>query len=312
MNKRIQSTLLAIGVAASWAVISPKPTPADEGQPATTAGKAESVRLSPGAVDRSGLKVLVAGPTSIAPTLTLSGKLVPQEDRVARITPRFPGVVRELRRRTGQSIGRGEVVAVVENNQTLQPYEVKSPIAGVVVQRRATVGESVTDVSVLAEVGDYIELFADLYVFPTEFAKVRVGQSVTVRFPDDSPNVESAITFLSPVADADTQSRYARAVLPNADGAHQPGTFVTGEVSLGPTAVGVAVDVSAVRSNDGTPIVFVETAVGNFQARPVHVGRRDRERIEVVSGLSAGERYAAGNTLLLLAELGKGEIEHEE
>lgn len=268
------------------------------------------IELSPDTMTQLGLRVLAAGPAKLNVSVTLTGKLVPHEDRVSHVTPRYPGVIREVRKRLGDPVARGETVVVIENNQTLQPYEVKSQIPGIVVRRHATVGESVSDASTLFDVADYSELFADFFVFPGDYAKVRLGQRVLVRFADGGV-AESAISFLSPVTDAETQSRFVRAVLPNPASVYQAGMFVTGDVVLEETAVPVAVENSAFRTVEGKTAVFVEEEEGHFVARPVLAGRRDKDRAEVLKGLRAGERYAAGNTFILQAELEKGEAEHE-
>jgi len=45
--------------------------------------------------------------------------------------------------------------------------------------------------------------------------------------------------------------------------------------------------------------------------RPLSVGRRDANRAEVLQGLAAGERYAAANSFVLKAELGKASATHD-
>lgn len=274
--------------------------------------KGDVIELSPEMLTQLGLRVATAGPAKLTVTLTLMGKLVPLEDRVAHVTPRFPGVIREVRKRLGDSVARGETIAVVESNQTLQPYEVKSQIPGMIVLRHATLGESVTDASVLFDVADYGELFADLFVFPGDFSRVHLGQRAIIRFPDGSDTVSSSIVFLSPITDAETQSRFVRAVLPNPTARYQPGMYVTGDIVLEEAAVGTAVDATALRTAAGKPVVFVEREPGRFVPRGVVLGRRDKDAVEILSGLRPGERYAAGNTFILQAELEKGEAEHDD
>jgi cobalt-zinc-cadmium efflux system membrane fusion protein len=258
-----------------------------------------------------GLRALTAGSGKLTVTRTLTGRIGPQEDRVAHVMPRYSGVLRSARKRLGDSVTQGEVVAVVENSQTLQPFEVRSQIPGTVVVRHATVGETVTETTTLYEVADYTELYADFFVFPGEYKEVRVGQRVIIRFPERSEPISSVITFLSPVTNPDTQSRFVRTTIPNPNGDHQPGMYITGDVVLEESVAAVVVDASAVRTQDGASIVFVQSGDARFVARPVIVGRRDKDQIEILKGLSAGERYAAGNTFVLLAELGKGEAEHD-
>lgn len=270
------------------------------------------VEVSPDILPQLGIKTLAAGPGTITVSVALTGRISPLEDRVSHVTPRYPGVIREVRKRLGDAVARGEVVAVVENNQTLQPYEVRSQIPGTVVRRHATIGEAVTDTTTLYEVADYSDVFAEFSVFPGEYSRVKTGQKVVLRCPDQPEVAQSVISFLSPVTDPDTQSRIVRAVLPNPNGLYQPGMFVTGDVVFEEASVSVAVDASAVRTRDGADVVFVQTGDAKFVARPVLVGRRDKDRVEILKGLTDGERYAAGNTFVLLAELGKGEAEHDD
>lgn len=272
-------------------------------------GEEESLKLSQEVMKEFGIRIASAAPAKLNVTLTLTGKLVPHEDRVAHITSRYPGVIREVRKRLGDSVARGETVIVVENNQTLQPFEVKSQIPGTIVRRHAIIGESVNDTASLFDVADYSELFADFFVFPADQSKVRLEQRVIVRI-QGQPTVESVISFLSPVTDADTQSRFVRAVLTNPAGAYQAGMFITGDIVLEEAKAQVTVENSALRTSEGKSVVFVEEEPGHFEARPVLTGRKDKDNTEVLSGLKAGERYAAGNTFILQAEQEKGEAEH--
>lgn len=273
-------------------------------------GHDEAPAFDATALTNFGVVIKSAGPGRVRRSIALTGKLVPHEDRVAHVTPRFPGIIREVRKRIGDPVAKGEVVAVVESNQTLQAYEVKSLLAGTVVRRHATAGEFVDDATEIFEVADYSVLFVDFYAFPADVGSIHTGQKLIVRFPGLPNPAETSISFLSPSTDPETQARFVRGVLPNPDGAFQVGMFVTGEVVVEDVTVPVAVDATAVRSKGGLSIVFVEHE-NRFEPRTVLAGRRDRDAVEVLGGLSAGERYASGNTFIVQAELEKGEAEHE-
>lgn len=268
------------------------------------------VELDPEVMKQLGVSLETAGPGKLKIVLPLSGKLTPHEDRVAHIIPRYSGIIREVKKRLGDPVARGEVVAVVESNQSLQLYEVRSLLAGSVVRRHVTPGEFVGETSDIFEIADYSELFADFYLFPVDAAKVGLGQKVIVRFPGQGTSAETTITFVSPVTDPSTQSRFVRGVLDNPDKTLQPGMFVTGEVVLEETPVPVAVRATALRASEGKPVVFVQERE-HLEPRPVVVGRRDKDTVEILKGLSPGERYAAGNTFILQAELEKGEADHD-
>jgi cobalt-zinc-cadmium efflux system membrane fusion protein len=272
--------------------------------------EAEHVSVSPETLERYGVTIEKVGPASLAITLDIPGRLLPNEDRIAHITPRFPGIIREVRKRLGDPIEKGEVVAVVESNQNLQNYEVRALLGGIVTERHASLGEFVTGEAAILEVSDYSELFADFFIFPQDFPKVRLGQRIQVLPEGKNDAIEATLSFLSPVVDPTTQSRFARAVLRNEDRRLQPGAFVTGKLLIGESHVPVAVVSSAVQVDKGASVVFVREHE-RFEARPIVIGRRNSEWTEVLSGIEVGEAYASGNTFILKAELGKGEAEHE-
>jgi cobalt-zinc-cadmium efflux system membrane fusion protein len=94
--------------------------------------------------------------------------------------------------------------------------------------------------------------------------------------------------------------------VPNGDGAFRPGGFATAEVATEEQGADVLVPRAAVQRIGDEDVVFVRTPEG-FAKREVVLGRGDGEGVEVVSGLDPGERYAAGNTFVLKAELGKSD-----
>lgn len=80
-------------------------------------GRAE---LSPEAAKGSGLAVEMAGPARLKQTLKVPGRVGPNEDRMKHVVPRYPGVLKEVRKRLGEPVTQDEVLAVVESNESLQ------------------------------------------------------------------------------------------------------------------------------------------------------------------------------------------------
>ena len=117
---------------------------------------------------------------------------------------------------------------------------------------------------------------------------------------------------VTPGLSGDTRS--ATAVL-DVPGALQPGLAVRvrllpsrGAETGGPARIVIADE--ALQTLEGRDVVFVRTPKG-FKATPVTTGQRSAGRIEIVSGLSAGQTIATKNAFLLKAELGKGAGEEE-
>ena len=97
-------------------------------------------------------------------------------------------------------------------------------------------------------------------------------------------------------------------MVPNPGGTLRPGLFVTAEVTTWADQVPVAVRAQTLQTVDGKPSVFVRRGDDLFEARPVGLGRKDGDYQEVTDGLRAGETYAAANSSVLKAELGKGAL----
>jgi len=276
------------------------------------AERRDSIRLTAEDLAKHGVAVAVAGPGTIDAGLELSGVVRPNGDRLAHIVPRFAGVVRDVRRKIGDGVKAGDVLAVVESSGSLARYELETMIDGLVIERHLTLGESVGTETQAFVVADLRDVWVDLSAFQNDLPRVRVGQIARIsaeRFADDGSGVEARISYVAPVVDESTRATIVRAVLSNPSGSWRPGTFVTGRI-LDPVDVPVAVPEPALQTVEGRATVFVATEEG-FEARVVSVGRRGENFAEIVSGLKAGERYAAAGTFLLKAELGKGEAEHE-
>jgi cobalt-zinc-cadmium efflux system membrane fusion protein len=121
---------------------------------------------------------------------------------------------------------------------------------------------------------------------------------------------EGTISYIGPVVSEETRTVVTRVVLPNPDGRWRPGLFVTATIAASSITVPVLIPKTAVQTLEGQPSVFVQTPEG-FAPRPVTPGRTNETHVEITSGLQAGERYAATETFVLKADLGKSAAAHE-
>lgn len=75
------------------------------------------VKLSEEEMREHGVKVLVAGPGEIKVSLRLNGEVQFDPDLVVRVRAQVPGVVREVRKKVGDTVRQGEVLAVLESRE---------------------------------------------------------------------------------------------------------------------------------------------------------------------------------------------------
>ena len=262
-------------------------------------------------VENAHLDIAVAGPAKIKATLQLYGKITLNEDTVANVSPRYPGVVKAVSKRLGDRVKKGEPLAVIESNDSLRDYQVISEISGTIIKKEVTVGEVVRDDRPIFTVADLSTVWVDFSVFPQDFMRLKEGQVVQINYADNIIATTGKITYMAPFGSENTQSMLARAVVQNPDGLLRPGLFVTAELQIEEIDVPVAVRPAAIQSVNEKTVVFVVEGAA-FEAREVELGTRDGSYVEVMSGLAAGDRYVAGNSFLLKAELGKSRVQDSD
>lgn len=278
-----------------------------DGEPAREED-AHGVRLVEDQLRRFGIRVEIVRPGEIDDGVELFGEIRPDGDHLAHIVPRFAGVVQRVLKSAGDRVQSGDVLAVIESDESLTPYQLKSQTSGTVVAKHITRGESVDRAKEAFVVADLGTVWADFAVFEKDLGRVGVGSKARVSSAIGGMSGEGVISYITPVVDGATRTATARVVLQNESGLWRPGMFVTARAVSGARAE-LTVFRSAVQKVEGDDVVFVSVD-GEFRSQPVVLGRRGREVVEVLRGIQPGSSYAAGNTFILKAELGKGEAEH--
>lgn len=272
-------------------------------------GNADSTTLDQEAAKAAGVKTEQAASAIIRDTIRLTGRTTLNENTTAQVKARFPGIVREVRKGPGEVVNVDDVLAMVESNESLQVYPVKSPIKGVIIERNTNVGNVAGD-QPLFTITDTSDVWAEFHVFPRDIDRIKVGQRVLIASFEGGHTGEAVISTLLPIAETSSQTVVARVTLPNPDGLWRAGMTVRGEVVIAERQVPVAVKTDAIQRMEGKLVVFVEEGA-RYEARPVRVGTGDSLWTEVLEGLKAGERYVSEKSFQIKADIGKSEAEHE-
>ncbi len=265
--------------------------------------------LSAEALKIAKISTEIAGPREIANLTQVYGRLLTNQDRVAHVRPRFPGVVRAITKELGDRVEKGDVLALVESNQSLQPYEIRSQVTGEIIARHATLGEFVSDDRELFIVADLSQVWADFQVYRDDFDQIEKGQQIKVDLGGEKL-IEATVRYVAPVTDEATQSKLVRAVIPNPEGKLRPGLFVSGTLVSNQTPVPLAVRREAIQTFRDWKVVYL-TDGHSFQAMPVELGRRDSQYVEILSGLSPGDNYVARNSFIIKADIEKSGASHD-
>ncbi len=265
--------------------------------------------ITPEAARNAAMEILQAGPAKIRETALLNGDIILDPNKTARIKARFPGIVRETYKNVGDSVNAGEALATVEANDSLQTYQVNSPLGGTVIARNTNPGD-VAGEAPLFVVSDLSSVWAELHVFHKDQPRIKIGDPVTIHCADNDTQAESVIGAFMPLAESISQTLLARVHLPNADGHWRAGMNVSGKAVVAERDVPLAVRNTAIQRFEGADAVFVKED-GAYEARKIEPGISDGEWTEIRHGIEAGETYVGRNSFIVKADIEKAGASHD-
>jgi cobalt-zinc-cadmium efflux system membrane fusion protein len=183
-----------------------------------------------------------------------------------------------------------------------------APIAGTVVRRTVTLGETVSagdaGADPLFTLVDDSVVWADIAVYKQDIGRIRVGAPVALKTDDGGVLAQSTIAFVLPVINETSRTATARVIVDNPDGSLRPGQFVTADLSVGVSESVLRVPESAVQLVEDKPSVFVPVK-GGYAPRAVMTGTKSGGFVEIRSGLDAGETIVTRGAFTLKAQLEK-------
>jgi RND family efflux transporter MFP subunit len=172
---------------------------------------------------------------------------------------------------------------------------VRAPFTGAVAERLVSVGDYVTRGTKVAVVVRTNPLRVKLTVPEQFISAVSIGEPVSF-VVDAYPGREfvGKVQFVSPSLQADQRALTVEAAVPNPKAELKPGLFATARIELKDRSRGLVVPSAAVQTSAGTSRVFVVNG-DRVEERIVTVGQTIGDRVEISSGLKAGERVATTN-----------------
>ncbi|HCO07871.1 MAG TPA: efflux transporter periplasmic adaptor subunit [Acinetobacter ursingii] len=189
--------------------------------------------------------------------------------------------------------------------------EVRAAMSGTVLQVLAAVGSNVTPASPLFKIANTSQLLAVVNVPADKLNAINPNAKVTVK-PQVQESTEEALGKIKYISDViDPKTRTAQVFIEIANQFKwRSGQLVTAQIFENQSTKAMVVREDALQNFRDWDVVFIR--VGNdFEARPLELGDKYNGFVEVKSGLKAGQVYAAGNSYLLKAELGKSGASHD-
>jgi membrane fusion protein, copper/silver efflux system len=194
-----------------------------------------------------------------------------------------------------------EIDEIERTGEPRRLVTIVAPRSGVVVNRGVTVGTAVDPSTTLLTIADLSRVWVLAEVPEAGIPAVRVGSTAKLDFAASGQAPFAArVDFLYPTLTERTRTLRVRLSVANPKGTLRPGLYGTAafESTGAPT---ITIPRDAVVDTGRQQHVFV--AVGDrFEPRPVTLGVQLADRVEVRSGLQAGDRIVSAGVFLLDSE----------
>jgi cobalt-zinc-cadmium efflux system membrane fusion protein len=178
---------------------------------------------------------------------------------------------------------------------------VRSPIAGVVVQKMVSPGMLIqAGATACFMISDVNSVWVQGHIFDRDLPLVRVGDPVVESNPASDHTFHGTVKYVGAFVDPTTRTTPIRIVTDNPDGLLKKDMFVEAVIHTNTRSNLLAVPVAAVlRDDKNEPIVYVQSAPGQFAQRSVTTGTQQDGMIAITSGLQAGEQVLADGSLFV-------------
>lgn len=181
-----------------------------------------------------------------------------------------------------------------------QQVTVRAPLSGKVLELSIVTGEYRNDTSApVMTIADLSTVWVSSQVPETYIRFIQPREKLEIRlvaYPDET--FEGRVLQIADTVDPQTRTVKVHAEMDNPRGRFRPEMFGSIHHIESTTRMAV-VPAGAVIEGDGRSAVFVESPPGTFQERAVVVGKKDGDRVRIVSGVKPGETVVVDGAMLL-------------
>ena len=178
-----------------------------------------------------------------------------------------------------------------------------APFDGVVMEKMVVAGQGVMPGMKLYRLANLATVWVEGEVFEQDLALIRIGASVRVELAAYPGRVLTGrVSFVWPMVEAESRTGRVRVVLGNPQGLVKPGMYATllFDAQLGRELLSLPAE--AVVQTGERNLVFVVNANGMLEPREVTIGGRADGRLQILHGVTEGERVVSSANFLVDAE----------
>ena len=178
----------------------------------------------------------------------------------------------------------------------LAKMNVYAPLSGYLTGLVDTTEDTIVEANtVIGQVVDYEQVLTDLKIPNSQMPNIDLGQEVRVTnyaFRDQS--FIGSVSVLDPTLDPATRTFRIEVTVDNPGLVLRPGMFIKADIVVEQRADILVIAKELVLSRQNRSVVFIEEE-GRAQQRYIEIGLSDDFMVEVLDGLSEGERLITSN-----------------
>ena len=247
---------------------------------------------------------------SLEVTLKAAGRVSENLNKTAKVVSTLEGRLTKLNYDLNDKVKEGQVLALVQTPELLgKALEVKSPIDGVITDRRSTAGELVSKETQIYTISDPTDLWVIGEIKERDIAAVKIGQQTNfavLAYPGES--FHGQIVRIGNRVEDDSRTLEVRIEVNNADGRLKPGMFADVEIVTTVQENVLVIADTALQTNGEEQIAFVMLDEGKFEKRTVKTGMEQHGRVQVLEGIKEGEKVVTTGSFILKSELLKAAL----
>lgn len=201
-------------------------------------------------------------------------------------------------------VSDAQIAELAKTGSPSKALPMAAPASGFVIEKDVVQGQMVDAGMRLYRIADLGIVWVLAQIYEQDLPFIQLGQEAVVKvasFPDRE--FRGRVTFIYPTVDEKTRTARVRLEFENPGYFLKPGMFVSAQINAQLSDSAVLVPESAVLRSGAKDTVFVALADGKFEARNLTLGvEAEDNMIQVISGLTAGERIVTSGQFLLDSE----------
>jgi len=199
-------------------------------------------------------------------------------------------------------IDAAEIAALARRGTPQEYLPVRAPISGYVVEKEIVAGSAIEMGQRVYRIAPLDPVWIDAEIYEAELARVSVGMPAEVTLPYlPDQRFAAKVAYLYPSLQGDRRTARVRLVLANPNRELRPDMYATVLLRKPLGARLTVPDTAVLRAGDAS-FVFLDLGDGHLRPQRVTTGTESDGRIEITSGLEAGQPVIVAGTFLVAGE----------